>query len=91
MLPTAEEMREDPEMIHDLNQGMIYAAVVQLREMGEAYGEALPGQMIDTSVLSSPYMPPFVGNDEELDALVEFLATLVGGSEEPFTERGGAE
>ena len=76
MLPTAEEMQEDPEMIHDLNHGMIYATVVRLHEMGEDFGEAPPGKMIDTSKLSSPYMPPFVGNDEELEALVEFLATL---------------
>jgi mono/diheme cytochrome c family protein len=43
MLPTAAEMAEDPEMILDLNQGMIYMAVSQLYELGEAYGAAPRG------------------------------------------------
>ncbi len=91
MLPTAEEMQEDPAMIHDLNQGMIYAALFQLQEMGEAYSGAPPGQMINTAKLPSPYMPPFVGTDEELDALAEFLATLAQDNRERRAQKGGAE
>ena len=76
MLPTPSEIIEDPEMIHDLNHGMIYMAVTQLQEMGEAYSAAPRGEMINTAEMPSPYMPPFVGTDEELEALVEYLASL---------------
>ncbi|HSN54523.1 MAG TPA: hypothetical protein VLT32_07605, partial [Candidatus Sulfomarinibacteraceae bacterium] len=41
-----------------------------LQEMGDAYEAAPRGQTIDTSELHSSHMPPFVGTDEELEALV---------------------
>jgi len=89
MLPTAAEMGEDPDMIHDLNQGMIYMAVSQLREMGMAYSAAPRGAMINTAGLHSPYMPPFVGTDEELEALVEYLAMVARGDDAKLVSRGG--
>jgi len=89
MLPTAEEMAEDPAMIIDLNQGMIFGAVEHLREMGDAYAAAPPGEMINTSALHSPYMPPFVGTDEELEILVEYLATLTNDREPELAHEGG--
>jgi len=76
MLPTAAEMAEDPEMIRDLNQGMVFMAVSELHEMGQAYAEVPQGQLIDTGTFRSSYMPPFVGTDEELEALVEYLVFL---------------
>jgi mono/diheme cytochrome c family protein len=76
LLPTPAEMAEDPEMIHELGTGMIYMALSELREMGEAYSAAPRGEMINTADLYSPYMPPFVGTDDELEALVEYLAFL---------------
>jgi mono/diheme cytochrome c family protein len=79
MLPTAAEMAEDPEMIHDLNQAMVYMAVSELYEMGLAYAEIPQGQLIDTGTFRSSYMPPFVGTDEELEALVEYLVSLTQG------------
>jgi mono/diheme cytochrome c family protein len=89
MLPTPAEMAEDPEMIADLNQGMIYMAVSQLQEMGAAYSAAPPGEMINTAELHSPYMPPFVGTDEELEALVEYLAVVVRGDDTELASIGG--
>ena len=89
MLPTADEVRADPEMIHDLNQGMIYATLVQLHEMGEAYLGADRARMIDTRELHSPYMPPFVGTEAELEALSEYLASLVDHSDPRLALKGG--
>ncbi len=83
MLPTPAEIAEDPGLIHELNQGMIYMAVSQLQEMGESYRAAPRGEMINTAELHSSYMPPFVGTEEELEALVEYLAFVAqdGGVE----------
>jgi mono/diheme cytochrome c family protein len=89
MLPTPAEMAEDPEMIDDLNQGMIYMAVSQLHEMGEAYSAAPRGEMINTADLYTPFMPPFVGTDEELDALVEYLTFIARGDGTALASIGG--
>jgi cytochrome d ubiquinol oxidase subunit I len=83
MLPTPEEMAGDPEMIDDLNRGMIAGAVEKLHAMGGAYLDAPAGKMIDTAALDAPYMPPIVGTDDELDALVAYLATLARGADRP--------
>ncbi len=83
VLPTPEEMADDPEMINDLNQGMIAGAVMKLHAMGGVYLAAPAGKMIDTAVLDTPYMPPAVGTDDELEALVAYLATLSRGADEP--------
>jgi hypothetical protein len=89
MLPTPAEIAEDPEFIHELNQGMIYMAISQLQEMGEAYSAAPRGAMIGTADLHSPYMPPFVGTDEELEALVEYLAFVARGDGAVSAMNGG--
>jgi mono/diheme cytochrome c family protein len=77
MMPSADEMAEDPEMIQDLASGMIAAAVFNLQEMGADYANAPAGAMIDTADFHAPYMPPFVGTDAELEALVAYLSSLV--------------
>jgi mono/diheme cytochrome c family protein len=90
MLPTPAEIVEDPSAIHDLNQGMIYMTVSQLQEMGEVYRAAPRGEMIDTAKLHFSYMPPFVGTDEELEALVGYLAFVAqGDGAEPGANGGG--
>jgi mono/diheme cytochrome c family protein len=89
MLPPPAEIVEDPDLIHDLNQGMIYMAVSQLQEMGEAYNAAPSGEMINTAELHSSYMPPFVGTDEELEALVEYLAFVARGDGVELSANGG--
>jgi hypothetical protein len=45
--------------------------------------------MIDTAELHSSYMPPFVGTDEELEALVEYLAVLARGDDVEQASIGG--
>jgi cytochrome c1 len=50
--------------------------------MGEAFVEAPAGKMIQTTDLRYPFMPPFVGTDEELEALAAYLASLDGASDE---------
>ena len=89
MLPSADEIRGDPEMIRYLNQGMIAAAVVKLRAMGEAYVAADRTRMIDTSGLHAPYMPPLVGTEDEAEALVAYLAGLADDREPRLAMKGG--
>jgi len=89
MLPTLAEIVQDPDMIHDLNQGMIYMVVSQLQEMGEVYAAAPRGEIINTADLHSSYMPPFVGTDEELEALVEYLAFVAQGEGGRLSAKGG--
>jgi hypothetical protein len=88
MLPSADEIRGDPGMIHDLNHGMIIAFLEQLRGMGQAYLEADRTRMIDTGSFPSPYMPPFVGTEEELEALASYLAELVDEREPRLALKG---
>jgi mono/diheme cytochrome c family protein len=82
MLPSAEEITAEPDMVRDLNQMMILGSLVELHEMGEAFVEAPAGKMIQTTDLRYPFMPPFVGTDEELEALAAYLASLDGASDE---------
>jgi mono/diheme cytochrome c family protein len=93
MLPTPEEMADDPETIDDLNRGMITGAVMKLHAMGGVYLEAPAGTMIDTAALDTPYMPPLVGTDDELDALVAYLSALSRGAVGPprIARSGGVE
>jgi cytochrome d ubiquinol oxidase subunit I len=90
MLPSTSEMADDPETISDLNQGMIQMTVAQLHEMGEAYSALPRGGMINTAELRVPYMPPIVGTDDEIDALVEYLALVARGEDMKPAATGGA-
>jgi mono/diheme cytochrome c family protein len=76
MLPSADEIREDPEFIRELNQGMIYATLAKLQEMGDFYINADRTQLINTHDTPYPQMPPFVGDDEDIEALAAYLASL---------------
>ncbi len=88
MLPSADDMRSDPEMIRDLNRGMLSATLVSLRDMGEDYTAAPRDRLIDPSSLYSRYMPPFVGTDDELEALADYLASLDTGGDMQLAEKG---
>jgi hypothetical protein len=88
MLPSADDMRSDPEMIRDLNRGMISATLVYLRDMGEAYTAAPRDRLIDPSGLYSRYMPPFVGTDDELEALADYLVSLDADGGVRLAEKG---
>jgi cytochrome bd ubiquinol oxidase subunit I len=76
MLPSVEEIRDDSDMIHELNRGMITMVVLELREMGADFAAFDPAETFDLRGLHRPVMPPFVGTDEEAEALAAFLATL---------------
>jgi mono/diheme cytochrome c family protein len=92
MLPTADEIREDPGFIRDLNQGMIYATLVKLHEMGEFYVTADRTRMINTHESSYPPMPPLVGTDDDVEALAAYLVSLEGSeSAATRTARLGGE
>ena len=93
MMPSATEMTEDPEMIHDLVAGMISGSLVYLQEMGMDYVNAPEGVMIDTVAFHAPYMPPFVGTDAELEALAVYLTALSEEEDTPqrLARSGGVE
>jgi len=76
MLPTLDEIRDDPEFIRELNRGMIAMTVIQLKEMGSEFAAFDKGTVFDMRRLDRPYMPPFVGTDEEAEALAIYLASL---------------
>jgi mono/diheme cytochrome c family protein len=76
IVPTPDDIRGDPEFIRELNQGMIYATLVELHEMGESYVAADRTQVIDTHESVYPHMPPLVGSDEDVEALAAYLASL---------------
>jgi len=79
MLPTVDEIREDPDFIRELNLGMITMTMAQLKEMGSAVAAFDTTTMFDMRQLDRPTMPPFVGTDEEAEALATYLASLDDG------------
>jgi len=89
MLPTPDEIDADPGMIRDLNRGMIDGTLVRLADMGAVYSGADQTQMIDTGQFDSPYMPPFVGTEDEMEALAGYLASLVSDDPERMATKGG--
>ncbi len=93
MMPSTAEMTDDPEMIHELVAGMISGSLFYLQEMGMDYANAPEGVMIDTAPFYAPYMPPFVGTDEELEALAAYLTALSRNQDPPprFARSGGVE
>jgi MFS family permease len=79
MLPSVEEIREDPEFIRELNLGMITMTMMELKEMGSAITDFDPRTTFDMRTLDRPTMPPFVGTDDEAEALAIYLASLDDG------------
>jgi len=76
MLPTLEEIREDPDFVRELNLGMITMSIAGLKGMGSeivGFDRTTP---FDMRTLDRSYMPPFVGTDEEAEALAIYLASL---------------
>jgi len=72
-----ELLDDDPDML----VGFLFG----LREQGEAYTSLEPGQPVDKAALDYPYMPPFVGTEEELVALAEYLVEVASGGTEVAT------
>jgi mono/diheme cytochrome c family protein len=75
-----ELLPDDP----DMALGVIF----MMYEQGLAYSEAGRANPVDKSGLDYPYMPPFVGTDEEMEALASYLAELSAGEDRPSTEGG---
>jgi len=67
---------------------MIYSVVYTLYDQAEAYTALAPGEPVDKAALDYPFMPPLVGTEEEMEALVEYLATLVV-PDETVARKGG--
>jgi hypothetical protein len=55
---------------------MIMGVLYMMWEQGEAYADLEPGGTVDKSTLTYPFMPPFVGTDEEMEALAAYLTDL---------------
>ncbi len=56
---------------------MIYSVVYTLFDQAEPFLELEPGDAVDKSELDYPFMPPLAGTEEEMEQLVEYLASLV--------------
>ncbi len=79
MMPTLDDIRDDPDFIRDLNLGMITMTLLELRDMGSSFADFEPGEQFDMRTLDRSYMPPFVGTEEEAEALALYLASLDSG------------
>jgi mono/diheme cytochrome c family protein len=74
---------EDPDMM--------MGPLMMMYEMGEAFAAHEPGKVIDTSGLDYPYMPPFVGTFEEMEALAAYLTSIAGAPTSSGQAGGRAE
>ena len=75
------ELLPDP----DMALGVLFL----MQEQGLVYAEAEPGAPVEKSELDYPYMPPFVGNDEEMEALSLYLVERLA-PDDSGAETGGA-
>jgi len=60
---------------------MTYGVLYTMYEQGEAYADLAPGETVAKSDLDYPFMPPFVGTEEEMAALAEYLGEIQAGGE----------
>ena len=67
---------------------MIFGVLYMMQEQGEAYVSAGQGRTVDKRELTYPYMPPFVGTEEEMAALAAYVAGL-SAAEEAAAGGGG--
>jgi cytochrome d ubiquinol oxidase subunit I len=71
---------EDPDMTYSI----LYA----LYDQGEMFTELQPGEAVAMGDLNYPFMPPFVGTEEEMEALVDFIASLTTPAGEAAAKGG---
>ena len=55
---------------------MIFSVVYSMYDQAEPFLELEAGAVVDKTELDYPFMPPFVGNEDEIEQLTEYLATL---------------
>ena len=67
---------------------MTFGVLYMMYEQGEAYIALEPGHTVDKSGLDYPYMPPFVGTMEEMEALSEYLIQELGTGQDVAREGG---
>ena len=85
---TADGYQGIRELLPD-DPDMIFGVLFMMQEQGEAYVSARPGQAVDKRELTYPYMPPFVGTEEEMAALAAHVAGL--SAEDEAAAGGGGE
>jgi mono/diheme cytochrome c family protein len=71
---------EDPDMTYSI----LYA----LYDQGEMFVALEPGEAVAMGDLNYPFMPPFVGTEEEMEALVDFIASLMTPEGEAVAKGG---
>ena len=71
---------EDPDMTYSI----LYA----LYDQGEMFTALEPGEAVAMGDLNYPFMPPFVGTEEEMEALVDFIASLTTPEAEAAAKGG---
>jgi cytochrome d ubiquinol oxidase subunit I len=71
---------EDPDMT--------YSVLYALYDQGELFTTLEPGEAVAMGDLNYPFMPPFVGTEEEMEALVDYIDSLMT-SGSPAAAKGG--
>jgi mono/diheme cytochrome c family protein len=71
---------EDPDMT--------YSVLYAMFDQGEMFTSLEPGEAVAMGDLNYPFMPPFVGTEEEMEALVDYIASLMTPAGEA-TAKGG--
>ena len=69
---------------------MTFGVLYMMYEQGEYYADLEPGQTVDKRDLNYPFMPPFVGTEEEIAALAEYLGELATAGPQVAMQTGGA-
>lgn len=70
----------------EADSDMLTGVVLTMKEMGEAYTLAhARGERVDTRTLDYPLMPPVVGTEDEVEALVAYLDSLKNASQRVTT------
>ena len=71
---------EDPDMT--------YSVLYAMYDQGEMFTSLEPGEAVAMGDLNYPFMPPFVGTEEEMEALVDYIDSLMTPTGEA-TAKGG--
>ena len=67
---------------------MVFGVLFMMQEQGEAYLAVQPGEGVDKREWTYPFMPPFVGTEDEMAALAAYVAELPAASAAAAAEGG---